>query len=154
MMTVSQASLAGGFRIIVKPTISSILPVEGFNNGSLLAEISGANFEPGALVKLVGAGQVEIPGLNIKIRNPRQITCFFDLNKKPVGSYDVIVINPNSQKSILSSGFKVKVYVPTNQELNDLLKPIFFDYDRFEIRTDQIPTLEADVKILNLNSNL
>ena len=51
-------------------------------------------------------------------------------------------------------GLKLKCMSRPNQELNDLLKSIFFDYDKFEIRTDQIPSLEADVKILNENPNL
>ncbi len=40
------------------------------------------------------------------------------------------------------------------QELNKQLKPIFFDFDQFEIRPDQIPVLEENVKILNENPGL
>jgi outer membrane protein OmpA-like peptidoglycan-associated protein len=147
-------TLAGGFRIIVKPTIRSVIPAEGFNNGSLLAEINGANFQAGALTKLTGPGRVEIPGLNIKIKGSTKITCFFDLNKKPVGSYNVVVVNPDGQEARLPAGFKVKEYIPTNQELNALLKPVFFDFDKAELRADQIPVLEKNVKILNENSKL
>jgi outer membrane protein OmpA-like peptidoglycan-associated protein len=42
----------------------------------------------------------------------------------------------------------------TVQELNRQLKPIFFDFDRFEIRPDQIPAMEENAESLNENPNL
>jgi outer membrane protein OmpA-like peptidoglycan-associated protein len=43
---------------------------------------------------------------------------------------------------------------PDLQELNGGLKPVFFDYNQYVIRPDQIPGLEESVKILNENPNL
>ena len=147
-------SLANSFQIIVKPTIHSIKPTNGFNNGSIFAEIDGSNFSAGAVVKLVGAEQMEIPGLNVKIKSSQQISCFFDLNQQPVGSYTVRVTNPDGQESSLPNGFTIEKYLPNNQELNELLKPLFFDFDKSELRPDQVETVEADLKLLQENPHL
>ena len=56
--------------------------------------------------------------------------------------------------TVLPNGFMVKEYIPNSQEINDKLKPVFFDFDKFEIRPDQISTLEEDAKILNEYPNL
>lgn len=147
------AMLPGGFEILerqlVKPAISEIIPTEGFNNGPMSTAIHGTNFDPGASVKLVGSEGEEIPGFEIIVKNARELICSFDLDQQTIGSYDVVVLNPNGQEAILSDGFKVIEY--TNEERNGLTKPIFFDFDQAEIRGDQVMTIEANLKFLAEN---
>lgn len=142
------AMLTGGFTIaerqLVKPSISAIVPNEGYNNGILATEIYGENFDPGASVKLVGAEGEEIPGIDIIAKNAREISCSFDLNQEQAGSYDVVVINPDGFESILPSGLMVKE--PSHQGSKVTLKPVFFDFDKSEIRPDQMETLAANLK--------
>ena len=147
------AVLTGGFTIVerqlVKPVISGIIPNEGYNNSILGAEIIGANFDPGASIKLVGTEGELIPGFDIVVKNSREISCRFDLYQEPVGGYDVVVQNPDGQESILSSGFRVK-------EESDLaskvfLKPVFFDFDKSELRADQLATLADNLRTIAEN---
>lgn len=142
------AMLTGGFTVaerqLIKPSISAIVPNEGYNNGILVTEIYGENFDPGASVKLVGAEGEEISGIDIIAKNAREMSCSFDLNQEQAGSYDVVVINPDGFESILPSGMMIKESSPQGSKVT--LKPIFFDFDKSEIRPDQMETLTTNLK--------
>ena len=137
------AVLFEGFTIaerqLVKPTIRRIIPNEGYNNCIVRAEIFGENLDPGVSVKLIGTLGDEIPGYDIVLKNSREISCRFDLYQEPVGKYDVVVFNPDGQESILKSGFMVKG--PSGLGSKVTLKPVFFDFDKSEIRPDQLATV-------------
>ena len=138
----------------VKPAIEGIDPNKGFNNGMILTKISGSNFEPGSTVKLSRNGQPEIPGLNIKVVDSAQISCFFDINGKPEGEYDLEVTSPSRQKAILENGFTVEHFTPNSLELNKSLKAVYFDLNKAELRRDQFSSLDADLAILKKYSTL
>lgn len=149
--------LTGGFEILerrlVEPVISEIIPREGLNNGWISIAIHGENFDPGAAVKLVGSEGDEIVGVDINVKNAREISGDFDLNGLTAGSYDVVVINPNGKEAVLSGGFRVK---EANEAVGEVtvLKPIFFDFDRSVIRPDQIGTVEENLGYLIENPEL
>ncbi len=148
--------LLAGFKIlerqIVKPGISRIVPNEGFNNVVLKTDIYGENFDPGASVMLVGTDGEEISVGDINVQNSREISCSLDLSQEQVGGYDVVVLNTDGQEAILINGFSVKE--PSDMESNDLLKSVFFDFDKAEIRPDQYLTLEDNLKYLIEHSDL
>lgn len=150
-------TLPNGFRVedlpkpvitVVKPALESIDPNKGFNNGMILTKISGSNFEPGSTVKLSRNGQLEIPGINIKVEDSAKISCFFDINGKPEGEYDLEVISPAGQKAVLERGFTVEHFTPNSLELNKSLKAVYFDLNKAGLRHDQFSSLDADSALL------
>ncbi len=149
------ALLPGGFEILERqlaiPVVGRIEPAEGYNNCIILTKIHGANFDPGSLVIIKGADGREIPGFDIIVNNAREISCRFDLCEQPIGVYDVIVINSDGREALLSAGFNIKEFNAADQILKDLTKPIFFDFDKSEIRPDQIVILKGNLKWLTEN---
>lgn len=144
------AVLTGGFTIaerqLIKPVINGIIPNEGHNNSIIGTEIVGENFDPGVSVKLVRAEGEPIPGFDVVVKNSREISCRFDLYQEPVGDYDVVVLNPDGQESILPSGFRVREESELASKV--FLKPVFFDFDKSELRPDQMGTLEVNLKLV------
>lgn len=155
--------LANGFRIDnpaaitpekkPAPTVNAIVPNHGLNNGSIFVNISGTGFDPQTTVKLTGNGQEDIPGLNVKVESSDKLSCFLDIKAKSAGRYDVILTNPDGQSSTLNGGFTVAQFVPT-ADPNQLLKPVFFDYDRSELRADQLESVGSDIAVLKDNPEL
>ncbi len=139
---------------VIKPTITKITPNRGFNNGMILTRIEGQYFEPGSIVKLSRNGQDDLPGLNVKIEDSNQISCFFDISGQPEGTYNVEVTNPSGQKAFLADGFTVESFTPVLDNLNKKLKAIYFDTDKSEIRSNQVPGLNADLAILKAYPHL
>jgi outer membrane protein OmpA-like peptidoglycan-associated protein len=158
------ALLPNGFLVMGEPTapllppkkltVDSITPNKGFNNGFVLTDITGTNFDEKASVKLRGANQLEIPGLNIKESDSSKINCFFEIASQPVGRYDVVVTNPDGEKATLAGAFSIEVFVPAAPDLNQMLVPIYFDVNKSTLRANQISRLQRDLKILKSNPNL
>jgi outer membrane protein OmpA-like peptidoglycan-associated protein len=134
------------------PVIKAITPDKGFNNGAVFVNIDGLNFKRNSTVKLTGKG-TEIIGLNLKAESETKLTCFLDITNQPVGSYNVVVTNPDGQTATIVDGFTVDVFRPAVNP-NKLLKPIFFDFNRWDLRQDQIPVLNADLAVLKANPTL
>lgn len=135
------------------PIINSLSPDRGFNNGSILVNFDGANFAAGLKVKLSRPGQTDIPGLNVQPGSASHFSCFFDIAEQPVGKYDVIVTNPDGHSATLAGGFTVEVFTPA-LDPNKLLKPVYFDYNKWNLKSDQSPILVKDLAILKDNPNL
>ena len=158
----ASGTLANGFSVEdlpkpvtkVMPVIGDIDPNRGFNNGMILTKITGSNFEPGSTVKLSRNGQREIPGLNTKVVDSAQISCFFDINGKPEGEYDLEVISPSGQKAVLENGFTVEHFTPNSLELNKSLKAVYFDLNKAVFGRDQFSSLDKDLAILKKYSKL
>lgn len=136
------------------PEITAISPERGFNNGYVLTAITGANFESDAIVKLVGPGSKELPGLNVKSESSSKITCFFDIKDQPVGRYNVEVTNPSGQKAVLANAFTVEVMNVSAIKLNDSLKPVFFDLNKDNLKPGQPERLDSNLKTLLANTKL
>lgn len=159
----SAGILPNGFKIIgppqpvvetVKPAITEITPNKGFNNGMILTRIEGKRFEAGSTVKLSRDGQNDLPGLNIKVEESTIITCFFDIGGQPEGAYNVEVTNPSGQKAFLADGFTVESFTSVLTDINKKLKAIYFDFNKAELRSNQVPVLEADLAVLNAYPHL
>ncbi len=103
------ATLTDGFTISnAAPDITGIEPSTGLNNGPVgIFNLSGHNFQSGATVRLYRGILSPIPGTSVNVISPTKITCFFDLTGIPVGSYNVGVINPDTQSAALENGFYV-----------------------------------------------
>ncbi len=90
-------------------SLFSIWPDRGGNSGAVVALVYGSGFAPGATVKLTRAGQADIVG------NPMQgdvggaaIAATFDLVGQAIGSWDVVVRNPDGTSKTLAAGFAIE----------------------------------------------
>ncbi|HBE79237.1 MAG TPA: hypothetical protein DDW65_15915 [Firmicutes bacterium] len=133
------------------PEIKTITPNEGFNNGSVLVSIEGSNFVDGLQVKLMGATG-DISGINVKVETATKVSCFFDLNNKTDGQYKIVLTNPNGQVASFKDVFMVKAFVPA--QANRVLKPLFFNFDSWNIREDQKTILHDNLTLLKENPQL
>jgi len=91
--------------INAQPNISSIIPNIGINKGTICVTILGSDFNYGAMVILTKNG-TSIMGTPT-IVEANTITTTFDLKNAPIGSWNVVVINPPSNTGTLTDGFKV-----------------------------------------------
>jgi outer membrane protein OmpA-like peptidoglycan-associated protein len=135
------------------PAINTVVPSQGYNDGKVFINIAGTGFDPKAVVKLTGNGPEDIPGLNVKVESDTRLGCYFDISAKPAGRYNVVLINPDKQSAVLNGGFTVAQFV-AQVDPNQLLKPVFFDYDKAELRSDQLESIDSDVVVLKDNPKL
>ncbi len=158
------AILANAFRIeYAKPTIASIAPSSGVANSLVPVQINGADFRTGSTVKLSKTGQPDLQLTNVNVRSGQLIQGDVDLNQAQPGTYDLTVANDDGKSAVQPGSFTVLEATQPNPDNNQtgsapeppaitdpntLLQPIFFDFDRHAIRSDQINVLENNVAIL------
>ena len=90
------------------PSLTAITPSIGHNTGVVhITNLAGGNFQTGASAKLVKVGQPDIHATNVNVINSSRITCDFDLTDAAVGSWKVVVTNPDLQSGTLPNAFGV-----------------------------------------------
>jgi hypothetical protein len=90
------------------PTITSIAPATGPNNGVVAVTLNGTSFVNGASVKLRMSGQQDIVATNVLVPDVETITCQFDLTARMPGPWDVVVENPaDTTAGVKSNGFEI-----------------------------------------------
>ncbi|MFC1522329.1 T9SS type A sorting domain-containing protein [Elusimicrobiota bacterium] len=117
----SETSKDGAFdmilwRALVPPSIRSISPGNGMNDGSVNVEITGAHFDPanpGTTVSLVKSGETDIAASGITVSSESKISAAFNLNSAITGQWDVKVTNPSGKIGELANGFAVILPTPT-----------------------------------------
>jgi len=106
--------LPNGFTILnPRPTITSITPNSGPANGLVNITIVGTGFQDRATVKLVRTGNSDITATNVIVVDSTKIICTFDLTGKAVGTWNVVVTNPDGQSATLVDGFTIRYPAPT-----------------------------------------
>jgi hypothetical protein len=88
------------------PSISKISPVFVVRDTVVSVTITGSNFQNGAMVKLYKTGSSPINATGVSV-TAFDISCFFNLNGKSDGSYNLIVINPDGQSDSLPGAFTI-----------------------------------------------
>jgi hypothetical protein len=78
------------------PIISNISPGFAVRDTVVSVTISGTNFQNGVLVKLVRVGSASITATVVSV-TAFDISCFFNLNGKSDGTYNLIVTNPDGK---------------------------------------------------------
>jgi len=89
------------------PQVTSITPNSGMQDSVVeITDLAGSGFQSGATVRLEGNG-VTINATEVTVVSSTRITCKLDLTGAPVGSYDVVVKNPDGKEGRLAAGFTV-----------------------------------------------
>ena len=92
--TVSYSLIA----VIPAPTISSIIPSSGFNNGTVsITSLAGTGFITHATVVLTKIGEPNITASNVSVATAIKIICDFGITGKTAGLWTVVVTNPDGQ---------------------------------------------------------
>ena len=91
------------------PSLTDITPSSGLNTGVVnITNLSGSNFQAEATVKLAKPGQTDIHATNVSVADASRITCEFDLTGAAIGSWHVVVTNPDARSATLPNGFLVR----------------------------------------------
>jgi hypothetical protein len=94
------------------PAITAISPKRGATDGTVSVTITGNNFQSGAAVKLMRAGDPLIQATGVTVSSSSNINGIFKLTGAEKGAYNVIVTNPDGQSDTLVGGFTVGEYAP------------------------------------------
>ena len=165
------------------PEVVSVSPNAGVSNETVNIVVTGAKFHKSAYVKLTKAGQPDILATNLNVTKT-EISCTLDLTGKAEGAWDLVVVNIGSitkkeKPSSLTEAFIIKEAIqvqapveevgpapepqpeeevitetPAPVDPNENLESIYFDFDKSDIRTDQVASLETDLTILKENPAL
>ena len=88
-------------------SISSLTPTSGGNAGTATLSIQGGGFHNGAAINLVGGTTIAGTAPTVGAEG-RTISATFDLTGAPVGSYALVVVNPDGTTATLPSAFTVE----------------------------------------------
>ncbi len=82
------------------PVVKSVTPNSATNTGPVnISNLSGENFQQGAVVRLTKTGENDIAATNIVVHSAQRISCTLDLSGAAGGAWNVVVINPDQQSS-------------------------------------------------------
>ncbi|MEX2646227.1 MAG: CARDB domain-containing protein, partial [Gaiellaceae bacterium] len=93
-------------------SVTDVVRDQGGDSRWVTTTISGARFQPGALVKLVRPGIAEVEPARYEVIDATEIIATFDLRNVPHGLYDVAVINPNGAVATLPYRYLVEDALP------------------------------------------
>jgi hypothetical protein len=92
-----------------RPSIKAMDPDEGYAGGSVSTEITGSDFVSNLTAKLRHSGEDSITASTVKYFSSSSVTCTFDLpNTTKVGSWDIVVTNPNGLSGEITNYFMVR----------------------------------------------
>ena len=78
-------------------SVRGVSPTTAGNKGVTTLKITGAKFQQGASIDLVGGGGSVVIPARLQAVTPTEIQALFDLDQRPAGLYDVRVTNPGNQ---------------------------------------------------------
>ncbi|MHB9019581.1 MAG: pilus assembly FimT family protein [Minisyncoccota bacterium] len=88
------------------PVVSSIGPDYVLNiEPANIADLSGANFQTNATVKLTKSGKTDINCTDVTVVSSTRLTLICDVTAAPVGAWNVVVTNPDNQSGMLAGSF-------------------------------------------------
>ena len=98
---------------VVHPYITAISPTRGGTDATVSVTITGSNFQNGATVKLMRAGNPIIQAIGVTVTSSTTINGILKFSGAEKGIYNVIVANPDGQSDTLVGGFIVGEPAPT-----------------------------------------
>ncbi len=93
-------------------SITNVTTDQGGTAAYVTTTITGAEFQPNALVKLVMPGFAEFQPVTEDYVNATTIVAEFDLTGAPYGLYDVQVTNPDGAQAIAPYRFQIEQTIP------------------------------------------
>ncbi|MFA5887021.1 MAG: T9SS type A sorting domain-containing protein [Patescibacteria group bacterium] len=90
------------------PALAAIQPKNGFNDQSISATITGANFRSGIITKLTKSGESDILASNIIVNSATRLSCQFNLTGKTIGYWDLTVTNDDGKTATLPQAFSIQ----------------------------------------------
>lgn len=163
------------------PEVASVSPNTGLNNESVNIVVTGEKFHKSAYVKLTKSGESDIIATDLNITKT-EITCTLDLTGKAEGAWDLVVGNVGSiskkeKPAEVTETFTIKGAIVVKKPVQEVkpepkpevkpeekpvtkvdpnqdLKAIYFDFDKSNVRNDQLDFLDSNVKILKDNAKL
>lgn len=87
-------------------SVTSIAPNTAPNAGEVSVSLTGSGFTAGCAVKLT-RGDVAVQATAVTTPDPASVTCMIDLTGAAVGTWDVVVVNPDGYSGTLAGGFTV-----------------------------------------------
>jgi len=97
----------------VAPTLTSITPNTGTNNGPVTTTLVGTNLAPQDTVKLQMGGQPDILGSTLTSVTHTQAGCTFDLTGVASGAWNVVLTDLSGSTATIPGGFTVTNPPPT-----------------------------------------
>jgi hypothetical protein len=92
-----------------KPSIKAMDPEEGYAGGSVSTEITGSDFMSNLTATLRHSGEDSITATTVKYVSSSSVTCTFYLpNTTKVGSWDIVITNPNGRSGDITNYFTVR----------------------------------------------
>ena len=147
------ATLANGFTYVANPpppapTVTTVSPNSGSNEGGTAVTISGTGFVTGATVSFSG-----IAATNVNVTSSTSITATTPAHD--IGSVDIVVKNPDGQSSTLPNGYSYALPIMTETVLladdfndNSLNTTKWTAANLFSGFTDaSLPTLETNQRL-------
>ena len=100
---------AGGYTLSTVPAeilLSSVYPSRLGNQANATLMLTGAGFEPGTAVSLVGANGTKYPASSLALNSFTSLSASFASNAVPVGDYSVLVTGPGGSTNELTNAFQ------------------------------------------------
>ncbi|HBF35947.1 MAG TPA: hypothetical protein DDW50_01345 [Firmicutes bacterium] len=143
------------FSIVATPTpiFRQIVPNRGLNKDSIKVCIQGENLNKNIVLQLIGGDQTVITGENAEVESDSSLTCFFNLDQKAPGDYDLQMKEANGRITGFKKAFRVDVYSGVS-EINRDIQSLYFPLNQSSLSRTQLPRLEHDLTVLAANSNL
>ena len=107
--TTTTAASATTTTSTARPAIKEMDPDEGYAGGSVSTEISGSNFVSNLTATLRRSGEDSITATTVKFYSSSSVKCTFDIpNSTKVGSWDIVVTNPNGLSGEFTNYFTIR----------------------------------------------
>ena len=90
-------------------TVTAITPAKSPNIASCnITDLAGTNFVATPTVKITKAGQSDINATSVVRSSATKLTCTFPITGAVVGTWTIVVTNPDSSSASLTDGFTIQ----------------------------------------------
>ncbi|MCS6862156.1 MAG: hypothetical protein NZT92_17770, partial [Abditibacteriales bacterium] len=114
-----EGRLPGAFNIVdAAPRLTRVTPNTAPAFGTVHFDLTGEVFLAGATARLTRSGQPDIVASAVNVLSATRIRATFDLTGAAVGTWDVVVRNPNGREGWLASALTLRRSQPIIAEIN------------------------------------
>ncbi len=107
--TTATAGTATTTASTARPSIKAMSPEEGEAGTAVITEITGNDFMANMTAMLRHSGDSSITATRVSYYSSSSVTCTFDLpNSTRVGTWDIVVTNPNGLSSEITNYFMIR----------------------------------------------